>query len=396
MNRIRFRSPLRAIVYESRGLFLWWGALAAATSAVLLWGIREIHPNAFLPASIVVAAAWMAPLVSIWSLLAPRRPEALPANEDDREGWKKALRALARFLIYQETRGTCSKETKSVLHEGEKQVRAAFKGVYGAHRMKETWEAVRESAVRAWAEETWEAVRPEILAIWREEPPEGADRHQHRSSLNWRAARAVFRRTMPQLLATDRSRWEIRCEILALFCALDGTFPGLPVPVLSGLFAMVLSDLSLPWDPDTAIRAIRPWAERETRLLAGAVPGREQARTAGSEQPLAGVLLDPVRDPASPAEASGTSHRGWTRELPETGLAQDPTTSRVPPRPIGTVHFPTHAHAPGDGVRRHRHRHRRHRSFRSRILRDIARIGEAFLTFGQRLRYTFRIWRLRH
>ena len=33
MNRIRFRSPLRAVIYEMRGLFLWWGVLAAFTSA---------------------------------------------------------------------------------------------------------------------------------------------------------------------------------------------------------------------------------------------------------------------------------------------------------------------------------------------------------------------------
>ncbi|MBQ7252525.1 MAG: hypothetical protein IJS32_07990, partial [Kiritimatiellae bacterium] len=268
MSRIRYRSPLRAAVYEMRGLFLWWGLLAAATGLLLLWHVRQARPALFAPAAAVALAAWAAPVLALWSLLSPRRPDSLPADGGDGDGWRKALRALARFLIYQETRGDCDRETKALLRDGEKRVRAALKGVHGARQLQAAWNDVREAVVAVWAEKTWQRVRPDILAIAREVPPEGADAYGYRSSRNWRAAREVFRRTLPQGLALERSRWEIRSEVMALLCAQDGRFPGVPTPVLAGLFALVLSDLSLPWDPETAIGRIRPWAEREARLLA--------------------------------------------------------------------------------------------------------------------------------
>ena len=109
------------------------------------------------------------------------------------------------------------------------------------------------------------------------------------------------------------------------------------------------------------------------------------------------VELGPAAE-AAPGETAGQGtepHRThWKREAPETALAQDPTTARVPPRPLGTIHFSTHARGVARSGRRKGSRHRHHRTWRTRIARDFGRIADIFVSFAQRVRYGFRLWYL--
>ncbi len=109
---------LDAAARERRAPIFWWLFLMVLTGGMFVAAIYDQAPHAAWLVGLLLAAAWVAPIVALHSLIPPRRsPDPIPApGQGSYDEWKKQARLIGRTLIYYEENRQMPLELRRELH----------------------------------------------------------------------------------------------------------------------------------------------------------------------------------------------------------------------------------------------------------------------------------------
>lgn len=322
----------QAAARERRFPIFWWLFLMVLTGGMLVVVLHDRAPQAAWLITVLLAAAWVAPILALQSMIPPRRaraPAPAPGTGSFLE-WRAQARLLGKALIYYEENREIPGELRGILRQALRDLHDTL----GAHPLRDDLERVcqriRAGALAAMKDWLWSENRYRIHDRRHEfelslaaAPDEDAWLVALQSAVE-DAAAVMSRRCMPRMLERERLICARDCAWLAAQVVQVPARQLSPVELAAAL-VVEWSDFSEPWQP--------------ARVLHRAV---ERLRT----------------------------------------TAPVPSASEMP------------APAPAGGVIPHRHRvrvrvrkRRRHR-YRGPSILDILR------SFGQWLRYSIRSWML--
>lgn len=325
MNRLR-----QAAARERRAPIFWWLLLMMATGGALVAMVHDHSRPGALLVAILLAAAWVAPLVAFLSLMMPRRAKkSAPApGEGTYDEWMKQARLIGRVLLYYEENREIPPELRQTIHAAGEDLRDTFR----AHPLRDDLERVcqriRAGAMKEakdWFAREYRHDIRELANEYEQTAAAGMDPDQQLLALQGavsNAAALMSRNCMPRMLERERLACAVDCAWLAVQAAVVKGGTVSPVD-LAEMLVIEWSDFSEPWQPARALRCALERLEK--------VPG----------------------SPAAAAEA--------------------------PP-------------ASGKKLRRVRVRVRRQQSHRRRRRSRGPSMGDILLSFGQWLRYSVRSW----
>ncbi len=322
-----------AVTRERRAPIYWWFALLALTTGGWLWAVWQHSPHGAMMLGVLVVTAWVAPLVALYSLTAPRHPlhaAPAPGTGSFRE-WQKQARRLGQLLLYYGDVPDLPNALRESLHAA----RADLRDTLRAHPLRDDLERVcariRDGAVRevkAWFAREYRRDIRSLADEYEQTYSAGMDPDRRLLALQNAVEKAVVmmsRNCMPRMLERERLACATQCAWLAVQGAAQ---QGGVAPVdLAEMLVIEWSDFTEPWQPAQAL----------ARAMARLEPPVESAATATP------VVVAP------------------------------PTGKRYRRVRVRAKH------------RRPRHAHRRDRG---------PSIAEILMSFGLRLRYSFRSWLL--
>ena len=332
-----------AAARERRAPIYWWLLLMVATGGALVWAVYGRSPSGALFLSILLAAAWAAPLVALHSLAAPpraKKPAPAPGTSSFAD-WLAQARMLGRVLLYYQ-------DNPDLPFDLQKEIRAAredLRDVLRAHPLRDDLERVcgrvRGGAIRnvkEWFAREYRRDIRELANDYEQAAAASMDADKRMVALRQaveKSAAMMSRNCMPRMLERERLACAVDCAWLAVQGVVADPSHVSPVDLVEVL-VIEWSDFSEPWLPATALR----------RALARL--DRADARPAPELPP--------------PAEPAG--------ELPGHVVIRN-----------------------GKRYRRVRVR-RKHRRHHRRFWNRGPSIADVCLSFGQWLRYSIRAWML--
>ncbi len=338
----------QAAARERRFTVIWWLVLMVITGAILWVALHPRAPYVAGLAVILLALGWLAPLLAIVSLSAPRRARKPPPKpgEGTFADWHAQARLLGRVLLYHQDNPDLPPELGQSIHAA----RGDLRDTLSSHPLRDDLERVcgrlRKGAL---AEvKTW---------LWHRNGPVGRDpssrhdaaveegleptgplavlKHQVED-----AAATMVRRSMPRMLERERLVCTLDCGWVAAHDAC-GQDPKVVPTDLAAALVVEWCDFSEPWDPD--------------RMLERAL------------------------------------HRLATSPIPATGPEDAESSRLIPMRDDLAINKEEIVVRNGKRYRRVRVR-RRHSSGRHHA--DGASLRDILLSFGQWVRYSVRSWML--
>jgi hypothetical protein len=344
----------RAATRERLAFTGWWAALAFACGAGVAGFIWMRSPTAGMFAAIVLAGAWLGPVLAWASMRAPRRnTEPWPGPGAGYDMWRRQANAIGRMLLYHQGDPALPQNVQRELREAHSELRSVLRTHPSGDNLERECTRLRNGPMLLARKTAWLSVWPQVKdleARWRESAGDGSiDRHHLLHELVGAAAAAASEGVLPRLLA--RERWE--CVELSTDYALQlAAAPGLPLvsPIaLAAALAIDWGDFSVPLDPEATRADIA-------------------AFFAQSDMPPSIVL--PVPESLQPSA---------TPPVPSAG----PAAAVSPPAPKRYRRVRVKV----------RHEHHHHRSILKRIFGEpIASVRRGIDSFSQWLRYSFRAW----
>lgn len=386
---------LRKARREDRARGSWWGGLSLVLGGAATWlAWRNGGGNAALATGLAAAGLWAAPLLAVAGMRMPERQRRWARRGDGDEAWRAAGESIGIALVR-------AQETPNLPQELAKELKdeaAALRTTLKSRRRGDIEAAcfrVRKGALARHKEVLWTAARPFVLEA--EQLLEAAEAKEGTGALDLElevcggVAAEVILLAMPGILQLDAWQGAQDCMLHALR---EGAERGLgmeQVARLSAALAVEWQDTSLPWEVFTETMGS---ALRRAGVASGA--GRARVAAAGAE-----VAPEPAEVAPAP-EAAGT----------EPGAAKGPAAAAaVVPEGAEPA---AEALAGEEHVRiingkRYRRVRVKQKSFHRRrhghggwgwmMLGPVVELGESFVRglrmTWQRLRYGYRVWRMR-
>lgn len=357
----------RAATRERLAFAGWWAALALVCGAGLVVFVWTRWPTVGLFAAIVLAGAWLGPILAWASLRAPRRnAEPWPAPGAGYGPWRRQANAIGRMLLYHQEDPALPLNVQRELREAHRELRSVLRAHPSGDDLERECTRLRNGPLFLARRTAWLSVWPQVKdleARWRESSGDdstaSAVRQHLLHELVGAAAVAATGGVLPRLLA--RERWE--CVELSTDYALQlAAVPGRPLvsPIaLAAALAIDWSDFSLPLDPETTRANIATFFA-QSGISLPATPATDNQQLAAPDIPE--PLQAPTVPPAVSAEQLATA---------------------VPPAPKRYRRVRVKV----------RHDHHRHRSLFSRLFGEpFGSVRRGFVSFSQWLRYSFRAW----
>ena len=256
MNRLR-----QAAARERRAPIFWWLLLMMATGGALVAMVHDHSRQGAILVAILLAAAWVAPLVAFLSLMMPRRAKKVaPApGEGTYDEWMKQARLLGRVLLYYEENHGIPPELRRTIHAAREDLRDTFK----AHPLRDDLERVcqriRAGALREakdWFAREFRRDIRELANEYEQAAAAGMDPDQQLLALQGavsNAAALMSRNCMPRMLERERLACAVDCAWLAVQAAVMKGGTVSPVD-LAEMLVIEWSDFSEPWQPARALR----------------------------------------------------------------------------------------------------------------------------------------------
>ncbi len=251
----------KAAARERRAPILWWLLLMMTTGGALCLMVYLHFPTGAILLAILLAAAWVAPLVAFMSLSMPARAKKLapaPGGGTYAE-WMKQARLLGRVLLYYEDNHQLSRDVNQAIHAARLDLRDTLK----AHPLRDDLERVcqriREGALKevknSFAKEYRRDIR-EIVSESELAAQASMDEDQRLTALQGaisNAAALMTRNCMPRMLERERLACAVDCAWLAVQAAVAQGGQVSPVD-LAEMLVIEWSDFSEPWQPARALR----------------------------------------------------------------------------------------------------------------------------------------------
>lgn len=256
MNQLR-----QAAARERQMPILWWFLIMLLAGGALVALVFRHSPAAAVLMALLLAAVWLAPLVALASLAAPRRakkPAPEPGTGTFNE-WLRQARQLGRVLLYYGDNPQLSPEIRQALHAA----RADLRDTLRAHPLRDDLERVcrrvREGAIAAvkdWFAWEYRADIRELANAYEQEVAAGMEENKRLLALQEaveKAAAMMSRNCMPRMLERQRLACARDCAWLAVQAAV--VHAGRVAPVdLAEMLVIEWSDFSEPWQPASALR----------------------------------------------------------------------------------------------------------------------------------------------
>jgi hypothetical protein len=261
----------QAAARERRAPIVWWFLLMLATGGALVAVAHRYSPNGAWLLGILLAAAWVAPLVAFASLAAPPRAKVRPPapGEGSYDEWRRQARLLGRVLLYYGDNPNLPEPIRQSLRAAREDLRDTF----GAHPLRDDLERVcqrvREGAiqeVKNWFSREYSPDIRELANAYEQEAATHMDENQRLLALRAaveKAAAMMSRNCMPRMLERERLACAGDCAWLAVQAAPAHAGQCSPVDLVE-MLVIEWSDFSEPWLPASALR--RALARIETRV----------------------------------------------------------------------------------------------------------------------------------
>jgi hypothetical protein len=269
----------QAAARERRAPILWWLLLMIATGSLLVVMVYDhTRPGAIL-LGILLAAAWVAPLIALQSLATPRRAKhSAPApGEGTYNEWMTQARLLGRVLLYYSENPNLPSELRCALHAAREDLHDTFK----AHPLRDDLERVCQRVRDGALQETKEWFGREYRSDIRELANEyeraavvGMDPDKRLLALQAaveKAAVLMSQNCMPRMLERERLACAVDCAWLAVQAAVERTEPISPVD-LAEMLVIQWSDFSEPWLPARSLRLALAQMERVSSAASAPAP----------------------------------------------------------------------------------------------------------------------------
>ncbi len=279
MNRLR-----QAAARERQAPIYWWFTLMAATVGALVVGVHRHSPGIAVLLGVLLGGAWLAPLMAMWSLSAPRRALAPPPQpgHGSYSEWMRSARFLGRVLLYHEDNPAFPPELRRSLHRAREDLRDTFRAHPLRDDLERVCQRVREGALQEMKTWLWREHRHRAREIQQEHGKrlaEGMDEDERLISLQIAvedAAATMTRRCMPRMLERERLTCARDCAWLAAQ-AVHGQDPSLSPIELAAALVIEWCDFSLPWRPAAVFHRALEWSREAagTPAAVAAAPAAE-------------------------------------------------------------------------------------------------------------------------
>lgn len=226
--------------------------------------------------AILLAAAWVAPLVAFLSLSMPRRatkPAPAP-GEGTCDEWLRQARLLGRVLMYYQDNPEIPGDLRLALHAA----RADLRDTLRAHPLRDDLERVCEriragalKQTKDWFGREYRRDIRDLANEYEQAAAAGMDPDKRLVALQGavsNAAALMTRNCMPRMLERERLSCAVDCAWLAVQAAVEAEGRVSPVD-LAEMLVIEWSDFSEPWLP---ARALRRAMERMEQAAPAVVP----------------------------------------------------------------------------------------------------------------------------
>jgi hypothetical protein len=251
----------QAAARERRFPIFWWLFLMMVSGGMLVVMVYDHTRSGALLVGLLLAAAWMAPLVALQSMMPPRRAkDPAPApGEGTYAEWMNQARLLGRVLLYYEENSGIPPELRRTLHAAREDLRDTFR----AHPLRDDLERVcqriREGALKETKDWFGREYRRDIRDLaneYEQAAVAGMDPDKRLLALQTaveKAAAMMSQNCMPRLLMRERLACALDCSWLAVQAAVEQGGKVSPVD-LAEMLVIEWSDFSEPWQPARALR----------------------------------------------------------------------------------------------------------------------------------------------
>lgn len=288
----------QAAARERRFPIFWWLFLMVLTGGMFVAAVYDTAPHAAWLIAVLLAAAWVAPLVALQSLIPPRRAATLaPASgTGSYREWLRQARQLGRLLLYYEE----NREAEPELRDALRAARADLNDTLKAHPLRDDLERVcdriRSGAVPAMKAWLWRDNAERIREIVREyerevaERPDEDDRLIALQTAVENAAADMTRHCLPRMLERERLLCARDCAWLASQAASGHGGRFSPIELAAAL-VIEWGDFSEPWQPARMLRRAVARLEQTGRAAAAASGPAPEVPVAANGQRLRRVRV---------------------------------------------------------------------------------------------------------
>ncbi len=370
---------------------VWWFLLLLAIGGALVAVVHRHTPQGALLLAILLAAAWVAPLVALASLTAPRRAPVPPPppGEGSFADWMQQARLLGRLVLYYGDNPSLPEDVRRSLREAGKDLRDTFKAHPLRDDLERVCERVRAGAIRRvkeWFAREYRSDIREQTSAFEQEAAAGTDEDHRLLALRQaveKAAAVMTRNCMPRMLARERLACAGDCAWLAFQSASTRSGEYSPLDLVE-MLVIEWSDFSEPWLP---ARALRRAQARIATVSPAAGPAPIPEAIAVPEIVSETAVPAPEPELPSTAPAPAAEVPGANAPLPAVAAIET-----VVPLPEDLPAQDTVVIRNGKRYRRVRVKRMGHRTG-SRPFQGPSPV-QILLSFGQWLRYSVRSWLL--
>jgi hypothetical protein len=285
-----------AAARERRFPIFWWLFLMVLTGGMFVAAIYDRAPHAAWLIGVLLAAAWSAPILALYSLIPPRRsqnPVPVPGAGTFNE-WMKQARLLGRVLIYYEENREAPAELRRTIRAARNDLRDTLR----AHPLRDDLERVcqriRDGAINETKEWFWSEFHYLVWDVahqYEKAVAAGIGEDERLAALLAaveNSAALMARICMPRMLERERLACAVDCAWLAAQAAAGHGGQVSPIDLAARL-VIEWSDFSEPWQPARELRlalghlegAASVFAPAPAEAVETAAPGPYGANSTG-------------------------------------------------------------------------------------------------------------------
>ena len=251
----------QAAARERRAPIYWWLVLMVVTGGALVFMVYDHSPLLAYSLMVLLAAAWVAPLLALQSLAMPRRPlkPPPPAGTGTYDEWRKQAHLLGRLLLYYGDVPDMPGELRCALQAA----RADLRDTLQAHPLRDDLERVcgriRAGAlkeIKNWFAREYRRDIRELANEYESTAAAGMDPDKRLLALQAaveKAAALMSRNCMPRILERERLACAVDCAWLAVQASVVPDGQVSPVD-LAEMLVIEWSDFTEPWQPASALQ----------------------------------------------------------------------------------------------------------------------------------------------
>ncbi len=304
----------QAAARERRAPIYWWLVLMVVTGGALVFMVYDHSPLLAYSLMVLLAAAWVAPLLALQSLAMPRRPlkPPPPAGTGTYDEWRKQAHLLGRLLLYYGDVPDMPGELRCALQAA----RADLRDTLQAHPLRDDLERVcgriRAGAlkeIKNWFAREYRRDIRELANEYESTAAAGMDPDKRLLALQAaveKAAALMSRNCMPRILERERLACAVDCAWLAVQASVVPDGQVSPVD-LAEMLVIEWSDFTEPWQPASALQRALARLEEQPAPAPAAAPNAAPVVVLANGKRYRRVRVRVRRQRRRPA---GSLHRG--------------------------------------------------------------------------------------